>query len=199
MTYNHEQWITFDSELDAARIQAIEAARMGRDLRLQLHINGMAITPGLRAPERIRAKIQHEATQSDWVRVLDGMGYRKTLLLEVPMPPADAPEQLRQVVEHLWHAQDSMMHGRYRESVGACRDVLESMDVALVDANTTAPGDQRTWDKATRVRQVRRALKVLTHPARHADEVSTQHEWGPEDAASIVTATAALLRLATQD
>lgn len=199
LRFNHEQWITFDLELDAARVQAIEALRMGRSLNVQLHINGTAVAPGARQLQRIRAQIRHEATQSDWIRVLDGMEYRKTLLLEVPMPATDAHEGLRQAVEHLRQAQDLLMHGRYREAVGACRDVLESLDTALGDAAAAVPDNQRDWDKACRVRNLRRALKVLTHPARHADEVSAQHEWGPEDAASIVTATAALLRLATQD
>lgn len=198
LSYNQEHWITFDLELDAARVEAIEAVRSGRNLGLRLHVDGNALAPGESRPQRVRVQILHEVAQSDWVRVLDGMGYRKTLLLEIPMPASDAPEQLRQAVEHLRQAQDLVMHGRYREAVGACRDVLESLDTALGDATAAAPDNQRDWDKACRVRHVRRALKVLTHPARHADEVSAQHEWGPEDAATIVTVTAALLRLATQ-
>jgi hypothetical protein len=198
LRYNQEQWVTFDLELDAARLTAIEALRMGRDLNLRIHVNGSAVAPGASGPQRIRAEIDHPTTQSDWVRVLDGMGYRKTLLLEVPMPSADAREQFQQAIEHLREAQDLMMRGKYRDAVGRCRDVLESLETALGDATTAAPDNQRDWDKACRIRNVRRAFKVLTHPARHADQVSTQHEWGPEDAASVVTATAALLRLAAQ-
>jgi hypothetical protein len=134
------------------------------------------------------------------------MGYRKTLLLEIPMPDSDAPEELRKAVEHLRQAQDLMIHGRYREAVGACRDVLDSLGAGLADEQDQPPEAVRGWfegtrglDKAGRVRLARRALKVLTHPARHADEVSARHEWGPVDAMSIVTATAALMRLATQD
>jgi hypothetical protein len=189
--------VLFELDLDAHRLEAMESIRLGGGLNLKLWLYGRAIAASGRV-ETVKADLYLPANQSTWIAALDGMGYRRTLLLEIPMPAQDAPEGLTQAVEHLREAQDLMMHGRYRDAVGRCRDVLESLDGALGDSGVTAPSDQRDWDKACRVRHARKALKVLTQPARHADQVSTQHEWGPEDAASVVTAIAALLRLATQ-
>ena len=49
-------------------------------------------------------------------------------------------------------------------------------------------------NKAERLRLLRRAAKVPTHPARHRDEVAAAIEWSRIDASSIVTITAALLQ-----
>jgi len=183
-TYAQERWISLGKELDGARIEAIEAVRLGRDMRIRLSLAGRARQLSGAHEATIRADLDLDVNQSAWIRVLDGMGYRKTLLLEIPMPAADAPEQLRQAIEHLQQAQDLMMHGRHREAVGACRDVLDQMDAALNDEQDI-PDAVKGWlnhtremDKAARIRLVRRALKSLTHPARHADEVSARVEWG---------------------
>lgn len=204
--HKNEQWVTFDLDMDGSRVAAIEEQRAGRDFKLGLAISGQATSQTASTPQRIRADLTIDANQSTWVKVLEAMGYCRTLLLEIPMPGQDAPEELKQTVEHLRQAQDLMMRGKHREAVGACRDVLESMGVALADEQGQTPEAVRSWfegthemDKAARVRLVRRALKILTHPARHADEVSAGHEWGPEDAKAIVTATAALVQLTAQD
>jgi hypothetical protein len=52
----------------------------------------------------------------------------------------------------------------------------------------------RQMNKADRLRLLRRAAKVLIHPARHRDEVAAAIEWSRIDASSIVTITAALLQ-----
>jgi hypothetical protein len=204
-TYQQDRVPALAMALSRERVAAIEALRVGRDLGLRLVVTGQVEQVSTGEAERVRLELNHTASQSDWVKVLDGMGYRKTLLLEIPMPADDAPEELKQAVEHLRHAQDLMIRGEYRDAVGACRDVLQQMDTVLGD-ESDIPTPVRDWlnhthemDKAARVRLVRRALKSLTQPARHADLASTRVEWGPVDARAIVTIAAALMQLAAED
>jgi hypothetical protein len=98
-----------------------------------------------------------------------------------------------------------MLRGHFKDAVGTCRDVLELVSSALNDEKEQAPESikslfegTREMDKEQRLRVVRRSLKILTHPARHADQVSTSVEWGPLDASSVIMMTAALLQLAAE-
>lgn len=49
----------------------------------------------------------------------------------------------------------------------------------------------RTMSKAERLRVLRRALKLVMHPARHQDEVTVNIDW--IDAAQMITMTAAFI------
>jgi len=48
-------------------------------------------------------------------------------------------------------------------------------------------------DTADRLRVLRRALKVVTHPARHRDQVTAAIDWSRIDAAQMITMTAAFI------
>ena len=122
--YPSKQVASFEIEMDGRRLDAIEDVRAGRDLAFQLLLTANIVVAATGPREPSRSELFYQANQATWVGVLDGMGYRRTLLLEIPMPDQDAPEQLRQAVEYLRQAQDQMLHGKYREAVGACRDRL---------------------------------------------------------------------------
>lgn len=79
--------------------------------------------------------------QGGWVGVLEQMGYRRTLLIEVPVPSDGRPAGLVQAVELLGKAQEHILHGRDRDTVAACRVVLEAIAAALGD---TEQGDSPT-------------------------------------------------------
>ncbi len=108
----------------------------------------------------------------------------------------EAPESPLMTYEHT-------NKGNFRDSVGACRDVMESLSKALSDDQYQLDEVVKSWFKATRsmgkeerLRLIRRAVTVLTHPARHADEVSASIEWGPMDARAVIVMAATLLQLA---
>ena len=138
--------------------------------------------------------------QGVWVPMLEQMGYQRTLLLEVSIPDADHRPELANAVELLSRSQGLIAEGQYTEAVGICRDVLEEITRALKDENVPdvpVAGlfeQTRQMNKAERLRLLRRAAKVLTHPARHRDEVAAAIEWSRIDAVSIVTITAALIQ-----
>ena len=131
--------------------------------------------------------------QGMWVQVLEQLGYRKTLLLEVPVVGKDISPDLAAAAADLQHAQRAMERGDYRDAVGHCRDVMENVLRALKDDDAIDFSNQRTMDKAERLRLLRRAFRVLTHPARHRDEVSVAIDWNRIDAACAISIAAALL------
>ena len=207
MTYEHTNkgYLQFEIELDARRIEAIEHIRLGGDLNFTLTIYGIAHSVSDERPHTVTASLHYRANQSTWIEVLDQMGYRKTMLLEIPLLEDKVSPLFPEAAEHLKTAQTHLLKGHYRDAVGSCRDVMESLSTALNDDNFQPSEtikawfkDMRNMGKEERLRLIRRTLRVLTHPARHADEVSASIEWNPEDARAVIIMAATLLQMAAE-
>lgn len=205
MTYEHTNKgnLQFEIEMDVRRIEAIEHIRLGGDLNFTLKIYGVARSASDGRSRTVTAFLQYRANQSTWIEVLDQMEYRRTMLLEIPILDEKVSPRFPEAAEHLHMAQTHLLRGHFRDSVGACRDVMESLSKALSDDKYQPEDVVKSWFKATRsmckeerLRLIRRAVTVLTHPARHADEVSASIEWGPIDARAVIVMTATLLQLA---
>ena len=190
-------------ELDAKRIAAIEDIRLGGDLNFTLNIYGVARSASDGRSRTVTASLQYRANQSTWIEVLDQMKYRRTMLLEIPILDEKVSPRFPEAAEHLRTARTHLLSGHFRDSVGACRDVMESLSKALSDDKYQPDEEIKSWfkdmrsmGKEERLRLVRRAVTVLTHPARHADEVSASIEWSPMDARAVIVMAATLLQLA---
>lgn len=201
--YTYKVNIPFEIELDARRVEAIERVRLGEDLVFRLSLYGVAHGGREKHSQAVQATLQHRANQGTWIEILGQMGYRKIMLLEIPVLGDEVSPQFPAAAEHLQTAQAHMLRGHFRDAVGACRDVMESLSSALNDEGAQLPDAIKSWfdgaramSKEERLRIVRKALKILTHPARHADEVSTAIEWGPADARAAIIMAAALLNVA---
>jgi len=193
-----ERDASFGVDLTRAAIEAIENMRMGRDLTFTIAFQGIAMGPsGLR---QVNSQQDHVVNKGTWVEVLTQLDYKKLMLIEVPIPDPVQSPKLSKALVHLAEAQSAIIDGRYRDAVGRCRDVLESLSVALEDQDEKDPDVQalfentRAMDKERRYRVVRRAMKVLSNPAHHADATADQSGWDRLDALSVVTIAAALLR-----
>lgn len=204
-TFQHTQTgnILLETELDARRVEAIERVRLGGDLFFRMNLYGVANGGCEKSSRSVNATLQYRANQSAWIETLEQMGYRQTMLLEIPVPGDEVSPQLPEAAKHLQTAQTHMLRGHFRDAVGACRDVMESLSTALNDERDQLPEAIKSWFEGTRslgkeerLRIVRRAFKILTHPARHADEVSTSIEWGPTDARAAIVMAATLLGVA---
>ncbi|MEW6683522.1 MAG: hypothetical protein AB1451_11470 [Nitrospirota bacterium] len=201
--YTYKTNVPLEIELDARRVDAIERVRLGGDLFFSLSLFGVAHGGRDRITQPVPVTLQYRANQGTWIEILGQMGYRKTILLEIPVLEDDVNPQFPQAAEYLQTAQTHMLRGHFRDAVGACRDVMESLSTVLNDDGVQPPEAIKSWFEGTRamgkeerLRIVRRALKILTHPARHADEVSTAIEWGPADARGAIVMAAALLNVA---
>lgn len=191
---SRHQTVRLETDLDRARLEALETVRAGGNLSLNVQMQ-------IRVDDQAQsAQEQFDVNQGVWVGVLEQMGFRRTLLIEVPVPSDGRPAGLVQAVALLGKAQEHMLHGRDRDTVAACREVLEAIAAALGDTEQVEPELHKVlfqgtslMSKAERVRLVRRALRVMAHPAHHQDPAAAQVEWTRIDAAAMVTMTAGLL------
>jgi len=90
--------------------------------------------------------------------------------------------------------------GHDRDAVGSLRDVLEQVMLAFGDDDAIDPDlnrilfdRSRSMTKGERLRVLRRALMLVTHPARHRDQVSVAIDWSRIDAIHMITMTAAFV------
>ncbi|MBJ7604586.1 MAG: hypothetical protein JF888_15630 [Candidatus Dormibacteraeota bacterium] len=189
----HEQRVTMTFDLDRRRLEAIEDIRNGGDFQLNLFIySTLEDTSGNLNQQQLQASTT--VNQGVWVRVLEQLGFSRTLLLELEVPSSAGDPGLAAAVVQLQKAQNALIQGEYRDAVGACRDVLEEVSKAVGDDRVQLGGKPvRELDKAERLVQLRQALKNVTHPARHRDEVAANIDWVRRDAISIVTMTAAVI------
>jgi len=182
-------------DLDRARVEAIEGVRGGGHLPLDININ-------VRFSDGSAASFgeAYVVNQGVWIEALAQMGYQRTLLVEVPIPDPDAQPELADAVALLAQSQGHLQLGHDRDAVGSLRDVLEQVKLAFGDDDTIDPdlnrvlfADSRSMTKGERLRVLRRALMLVTHPARHRDEVSVAIDWSRIDATQMITMTAAFV------
>lgn len=191
---SNRAYIPLACDLDRARIEAIETQRAGGHLTLDISLNGR-----FSCGSALSFGEQHVVNQGIWVDVLAAMDYQRTLLVEIPMPDANAQPELADAVALLAQAQRHFQLGHDRDAVGTLRDVLEQVKLAFGD--DTADSEltrvlfegSRSMTKEQRLRVLRRALMLVTHPARHRDQVSVAIEWSRIDAAQMITMTAAFV------
>jgi len=197
-----DRQLQLEVDLNPRQVQAIEDIRLGGDLRFKLSLYGIASRGGQGGPSNVSATFHYRANQSTWLEVLEQMQYRRTMLLEIPILDDHISPHFPEATKHLQTAQKHLLTGHFRDSVGSCRDVLESLEKALGDKqeiDSSGFGKQREKTKEERLRLVRKALKVFTHPARHADDVAAQMEWGPIDARVVIIMTASVLQMAIEE
>ncbi len=186
------------ADLSLVQLEALEAQRRGGDLTIAVHFHA-ALDCGVHGLRISTTTLPHTIPQSEWVRILSQMGYQRTLLLEVPVPDSGNAPEMAGAVEFLAEAQRQMIEGHYRQAVGSCRDALEQLAAALQDGSNfprplaDALGGTSRWPKAERLRLLRRALTIVTHPAKHGDPMALSFEWDREDARSLISMTAAVI------
>jgi len=191
----------FEGELDRQRIHALEDYRCGGDLNFYLKLNAEVVNIQKTHSQRDTADLGFGANQSDWNKVLEGMKFRRTLLLEIPAPDEIDNPILADASKHLVKANEYLSKGDYRIAVAECRSVLESLKPILDkfkeidDDEKQQLKENKTLSKEQRIVRVCRELKNLTHLAHHADEISKLTEWKPVDAKSILSMTASLVRM----
>lgn len=189
-------------DLDLARLEGLEGIRLGEGLNFILTL--WARVQSRSKYSSLSEELSFSVNQGTWVELLAQVGYARILLLELPLPEGDVRPEFLAATKHLASAQKEMELGHYREAVGACRDVLEAVSAALDDRDDQdeefKPLFEKTRekDKAARLRVVRRALKVLCHPARHADPLSARIDWDRLDAFGMIAMTGTVIRWSAQ-
>ncbi|MBU0622651.1 MAG: hypothetical protein KJ795_12500 [Gammaproteobacteria bacterium] len=197
--------VTFEIELDTARLEGIERIRLGGDLKFYLNVHGVINSVQWGAQQSNQVILCYPANQSAWIKILEQIDFRKTLLLELQLLPEGNNPVYANAVKHLQNAQTQMLQGHYRNAVSECRDVLESLSTILGDEKEQTPETLKSWfldaqnmSKEQRIRLMRRAFKVLTNASKHADVNAASIEWGATDARTAINMTASLFQLSTE-
>ncbi len=133
------------------------------------------------------------AVAPSWLR-----DYRQALKHNDPDP--NAQPEFAEAVALLAQSQRHLQRGQDREAVGSLRDVLEQVKLAVGDDDTLDPdlirvlfANGKSMTKGERLRVLRRALMLVTHPARHRDQVSVAIDWSRMDATQMIAMTAAFV------
>lgn len=201
LAHQSNAWHSLEVDLDRRQLDAIEDLRQGGGLLFTVPVYGVVDLPS--GVEILRESLTYLVIQGVWIETLAKLGYSRIMLLEIPIPDSNGLPEVATSVTHLSNAQQAMARGDYREAVGLCRDSIDALSLALGDQDDQDAvlkplfAGSRQMDKATRLRVLRRAAQLFTHPARHADEVSAQIEWNRLDAQTIVSIVAALLQEAS--
>jgi hypothetical protein len=192
---SNRAYLYLTCDLDRARLQAIEGVRAGGNITFDVSLVGRFSTG-----DAFSVGDSLIINQGVWISILDQMGYQKTLLIEVPAPDPSQQPELAEAVRLLGQALGHTQRGHDRDAVGALRDVLDQISLALgdddnLDAEITRVlfSNSRSMTKAERLRVLRRALKLVTHPARHRDEVSVLVDWSRIDALQMITMVSAFV------
>lgn len=186
--------------LTLKQLEAIEDLRNGGDLAFRVDVHAVPLATAESSP--FPAQVVKEVSQSEWVKLLDQLGYQKTLLLEIPMPDPSEFPKLARVVNYLSQARASVIRGGagHREAVALCRDALESLRAVLDDSAAAGAAWQRRseemeeLDKAGRLLLVRRALWRLTSGAKHPIA-----DWNRHEAISVLAMVSAVVRITTSE
>lgn len=194
----YEEQLDLVAPVSRAQLAALEELRAGGAVMLTVHVEGVFHAPI--GPQTATDGVQWRVSTSDWLDLLRDCRYQESLLIEVPLPGPDGSSQLLKAAAHIREAEQALGRGRWRECVGACRDVLEALSLEAGDPDIADGAwdavykSQKELDLAARMRVVRRSLKLLTHPARHVDEVTARIEWQAEDAKFALAVVAAAVR-----
>jgi hypothetical protein len=152
----HTRAVLYSILLAPQALEAIEKGRAGGGVGLQLKVQA-EISVGTNV-DAVFDDVRCHIAQSDWLRVLEEVGYGRTLLFEVPVPRSLGAEG-NSVMASLAAAKRAFIEGRYGESVAACRSVLEGLTQCLGQGD-----DMRKVRDA--VGQGRRELTVLERELR---------------------------------
>jgi hypothetical protein len=194
------QHLALQAQIDPVQIVTIEEARTaGVDLTMDLEGHWQTSDQA----ERIMGvRFEHPVSQSEWLNLLEQVGYKRSLLLELAMPPATQSPEWRAAFDYFQQAEVRYHEHDWRQSVEALRQCLAALvaqpdDVEDTDAEIAGALKQARQTAmstalsgyGSRFELLRRALKFATDLAAHPEAGETTRQ----DAHATYVMTAGLL------
>ncbi len=183
---------TLEIVLSNEQLEKLEEVRAGGDIEFKAKLSGRIFHQGFFDELRM-SDLYIEIPQSEWVKVLSEIGFARIFLMEVPIPDDYKHPELHESHKHILRAKQHLDVGHYREAVGVCRDAIEAMDSYISATEIGDPNLQEmfrscnSWDRNERLQAIRRAIKVFTHPARHAKPGTLKTDFSRKDALSTIS------------
>ncbi len=198
-----QTWLHFAVAISQEAMQRIEDARAGADLHLgiKLHATANALmqAPGkpqepqsaesplqrsvplcrfennFYAPTHIEEDLQYIAPQSEWIKLLDGAGYGRSMLFEVPFPKPQTPAVESRAVSHFQAASAAFTRAEYATTVAKCREALEAAadDIGIKPPDwkkLSERGHREKMSITDRLALCWAATRHTTHQAHHGGD-----------------------------
>ncbi len=188
----------FALDMDRQVLEGIEVARKERDAAFELEVIGTASVLHLEEaalegmsfgsltketalpfePRLTKANVYHRVPRSDWIELLDRMGYGRTLLFEIPWPEGEE-DGLSKAVARFEAARAAFLSGSYTEAVAKLRDSMdraaEAVEVGkLVWKKAGSRESRERMGLNERFSLVWNTVRHLTHPAHHDGSYSRE-------------------------
>lgn len=210
--YNRQNHLALFVDLAPEQVEALEEIRGGQGgLEFTLAINAVTERRGNRT--EADDALTFAVNQSDWLKVLEQIGYGRFFLFEIPFPAAasedtDYGTQLRKAHEHA-------RLGQYDEAVSDCRAALacysKAKDISSTitqsehafcgkknETQTNAEAPRNAMLKEARFLFLYRAAKHLTDTPSHPEGKPPQ-PFTRSQAISVLAVVAALLSVGPLD
>lgn len=183
--------IYFRLLLSPTQIEAIETMREGGDFSVNIWLNGQVTCQDSVCGFSERGTFP--VKQSDWINVLQNMGYTQTVLYEFPISQALERGPAK---NHIENARKYLHQGEYDLCVGECRKIYELYPLdngsqqAIGEARRKYPdrNQRETLSVHERWLLLRDVLMSLTHPPHHSEQKSS---YSRDQAKMILTSTIA--------
>ena len=185
----HTLQLTLD--VSDRQLQLIESRRAEGGLQFNISLSGYAVQDGqyVTIPD---AQFTHNISQSDWLGLLQDVGYGKFLLLELEVPDREAHPELATAIDYYTEAQQRYAEGEPRLTVESLRQALaalvgkkaddEEQESDVEDALRTLRKQSRDVRIAyePRLEQVRKAAKFMADLGAHPETAETRrrHAYG---------------------
>lgn len=193
---------SFALDVDPRTLDKIEQERNEQDISFELEVLGTAtvfalrnanfqhassfpeplgVEPLLFEPQLAKADIRHQIPQSDWIMLLDQMGYARILLYEIPWPKSD-DDKLNGAISYFESARESFLSGFYTDAVVKVRKSLESAcsaigcEQAMNEAWGKLSNNRKAMEHGERFLLVWGSIRHLANLAAHPGENYSREE-----------------------
>ncbi len=162
---NHNKLIIgFRMALSMAQVEAIEFLRSGANFNLSLWLYSEIVEGN--ESRAVSCQTTVTIKQSEWIAVLERMGYQETLLLEFGLPQHIA--QNSGVVKCVQIARNHFFQGNYNECVGECRKLLEIFKLNPPESSELGTARNKFFDRNERESMtVKERLLILRAAIHH--------------------------------
>lgn len=174
--YAREEQLTFEFQLSASHLEALEEYRHDCDLNLSLWLRATVVDGTSISGACHNSSVS--ITRERWLDALFSMGYKKTLLFEVPVPIQEG--LISNLIDK---AQYQIAIGHYKDAVMQCRRIIEAVENIRSD-NTESKmankklvaGDREAMTVRERMLSMREQVKNVCQLSAHGDEEFTRSQ-----------------------
>lgn len=193
--------------LHPGQLAELERVRDGGNIAFQLQVSGVGTETDEYGAQSVYDMLHFRVPRSEWIESLRTAGAKNILLLEVPVPLVDPPEEWVAAGKDLQQAVIHYQNGDYRSCVGMCRTVLDEIGRKRFDAEgdwatpllKRLANDRTGMARGEREAALWATVRHYAHPAHHAVSDGGEQYYTRAEAQLILTTVTALVGFSVSD